>query len=131
MQASTVRHNALAQSFNDFEAGSSTNGSSARPYSLQSDAAEDAHVLSQLSAVLRERAQGPLSPSSVEAGGWDDMQLAALTRTADILVVAVGYPELVRCAATCFPVVYSCMYDHLVRFVLRVWSLNAPVCCEG
>jgi hypothetical protein len=41
-------------------------------------------------AVAVEVARGP--------GDVDDAHLAALTRMADVLVVAVGYPALVRCA---------------------------------
>lgn len=98
MQGSGARHHHhLPQAFHELGSASNTSSNSARSFSSQSDAAEeDAHTLRQLS-VLRERAGTSAAPSG-EGGGWDDMQLAALTRTADILVVAVGYPELVRYA---------------------------------
>lgn len=54
----------------------------------------DARKLRRLSALLRERVGGVVV---AESGTWDDGHLAALTRTADVLVVAVGYPELVKC----------------------------------
>lgn len=99
MQGSGARHHHhLPQAFHELGSASNTSSNSARSFSSQSDAAEeDAHTLRQLSEVLRERAGTSAAPSG-EGGGWDDMQLAALTRTADILVVAVGYPELVRYA---------------------------------
>lgn len=98
VQASTAGgHNPLAQAFHDLNSTASTSSNITRSFSSHLDAAEDAHTLRQLTEVLQERARGTSSSSSSEAGGWDDdMQLAALTRTADILVVAVGYPELVR-----------------------------------
>ena len=56
----------------------------------------DARTLRRLSALVRERVGGVIA---AEPGTWDDGHLAALTRTADILVVAVGFPELVKCAS--------------------------------
>jgi hypothetical protein len=91
------RRNPLAQASHALNAADGTSGNSTRSYSANSEVSDDAHTLRQLSEVLWERETGTL-PSAVENGGWDDMQLAALTRTADILVVAVGYPELVRYA---------------------------------
>eukprot|EP00892_Ulva_mutabilis_P008712 jgi/Ulvmu1/6212/UM028_0068.1 len=53
----------------------------------------DARTLRRLSALIRERVGGVIA---TESGTWDDGHLAALTRTADVLVVAVGFPELVK-----------------------------------
>lgn len=101
VQASAARHSALGQSFNDMNSAPSTTSTGARSYSSNSDAsdADDVDTLRQLSGILAERARATASPAGSKGGGWDDMQLAALTRTADILVVAVGFPELVRHAA--------------------------------
>lgn len=95
--ASAARHSALGQSFNDMNSAPATTSTGARSYSSHSDSsdADDVDTLRQLSGILGERARATASPAGSK-GGWDDMQLAALTRTADILVVAVGFPELVR-----------------------------------
>jgi Tetrahydrofolate dehydrogenase/cyclohydrolase, NAD(P)-binding domain len=54
--------------------------------------ARDAAKLQRLPGLVRAHAEG---------AARDSVHLAALTRTADIVVVAVGFPELVRCAARC------------------------------
>lgn len=60
----------------------------------------DARKLRRLSALVREHVGGVVI---AEPGTWDDGHLAALTRTADVLVVAVGYPELVKYASDLWP----------------------------
>lgn len=59
----------------------------------------DGRILRRLSALLRETVGGVVI---AEPGTWDDGHLAALTRSADVLVVAVGYPELVKCVSVLF-----------------------------
>ena len=49
----------------------------------------DARKLERLAALVAAR---------VDHDDRENAHLASLTRTADVLVVAVGYPELVRCA---------------------------------
>jgi hypothetical protein len=53
----------------------------------------------------------------------ENIYLATLTRTADILVVAVGYPELVRCDAAALVLYQWYTFEHLHK----LFGLKRPI----